>query len=242
LKLLVITCWCGGQEYADMTAKMLADLQASIPEGVDWRLGLFSQGVPDGVTLLLPEGMSKITEQQSAERNHGFAVGMNRALAAGLEYFKPDYVLCINNDVEMPDIEWLDILLNEWESGHILCPTSNYTSVHEQRRQAKEDSDPIYHGVTPALCWLLPIAIVNAIQGHLGKGKLFPEDLGGRAWGEDNYTSGVVRTLVNPVPFKIVPRSWIKHLGAKTSSVIPADEKMKCHREAHRRMKAEGFK
>lgn len=225
-----------------MTAKMLADLKASIPEGVDWRLGLFSQGVPDGVTMILPPGTMEQVEERSAIRNHGFAVGMNRALAAGLEYFKPDFVLCINNDVEMPDIGWLEELFKEAQDDCVMCPTSNYTSVHEQRRQAKEDVEAFCHGVTPALCWLLPIAIVNAIQGHLGKGKLFPEDLGGRAWGEDNYTSGVIRTLINPVPFKIVPRSWIKHLGAKTSSVIPADEKMKCHREAHRRMKAEGFK
>ena len=65
------------------------------------------------------------------------------------------------------------------------------------------------------------------------------KDLGGRCWGEDNYTAGVVRAKVRPDPFKIVPRAWIHHLGAKTSSKVPADEKMRAHREAHARLKRE---
>lgn len=249
LKLLVITCWCGGQDYADMTTKMLTDLAASMPEYVDWRLGIFRQGVPDDVTLMLPEGVSKCVEYASSVKNLGFSKGMNGAYQAGIRYFTPDYVLCINNDMEMPytpglhdHTPWLHDLFFETDDRHVICPTTNYTSVNEQREESYKNEAPRYHGVTPGMCWLIPATIVKVIEEHLGEGKLFPEDLGGRAWGEDNYVAGLLRTKIGPTPFKIVPRAWIRHLGAKTSSVIPSEEKMKCHREAHRRMKAEGFK
>jgi hypothetical protein len=242
LKLLVITCWCGGQSYADMTSKMIDDLAKSIPDYVDWCLGIFRQGVPDDVTLMLPPGVGQRVENASSVKNLGFARGMNGAYQAGTRYFMPDYVLCINNDMEMPHIAWLHELFQEFEPRNVLCPTTNYTSVNEQREQDYKDEDPRRHGVTPGMCWLMDMSTIDVLEEHLGEGKLFPEDLPGRAWGEDNYVAGLMRTKINPVPFKIVPRAWIRHLGAKTSSVIPSEEKMACHREAHRRMKAENFK
>ncbi|GBE23830.1 hypothetical protein BMS3Bbin02_00095 [bacterium BMS3Bbin02] len=243
MKLLVITCWCGGQPFADMTTAMLSDLQNSITEwGGEMMLSVVRQGVPKGTVLRYTLFEDEVVELES---NAGFAVGMNWAFMMGMERLvegaTPDAVLCLNNDILMPNKDWLQILVDELQDDAICCPTTNYTSVTEQRATKPVDKDPFFHGVTPGLCWLMPWPVVEAITGHLGKGKLFAEDLGSRAWGEDNYTAGIVRTKVRKAPFKIVPRAWIHHLGAKTSSLIPAAEKMKAHGEAQRRMKRERF-
>jgi hypothetical protein len=245
LKLLAITCWCGDQSYATMTSKMLHDLVASlgITELEDWRIAMVAQGTTPNATVILPPNTRDRFSLVQRGHNDGFAVGMNKALEAGLRKMqKPDVVLCLNNDMEMPHTTWLKELLVELQADAVLCPKTNYTSVNEQRAAGPEDKPAHFHGVTPGLCWLMPFGVVQAVQEHLGDGKLFPDDLGGRAWGEDNYTAGVIRTKIRPAPFKIVPRSWIRHLGAKTSSKIPAEEKMACHKEAHKRMKEEGFK
>lgn len=243
MKLLAITCWCGDQFYADMTAKMLTGLVASlyVADLDDWKIGVLSQGTTPDAVLTFPKAKGRWALVSEA-KNKGFAFGMNGALLKGLAECRPDVVLCLNNDIEMPYVNWLKELLAELQDDAVLCPMTNYTSTTEQRAKCPQDRDAFFHGVTPGLCWLMPWPVVKAIQEHLGGRKLFPEDLGGRAWGEDNYTAGVVRTKVNRRPFKIVPRSWIRHLGAKTSCKISAEEKMRCHKEAQRRMKAEGFK
>ena len=245
MKLLAITCWTGGPPFAKMTSRMLSDLVLSLEatELTDWKIAVLSQGTKLDAMLVLPAAKGHWALQSEA-RNKGFAFGMNKALVKGLSAMRelPDVVLCLNNDIEMPHVNWLKELLTELQTDAVLCPKTNYTSVNEQRAAGPEDKPPIFHGVTPGLCWLMPMGVVKVVQEHLGDKKLFPEDLGGLAWGEDNYTAGVIRTKVNRRPFKIVPRSWIRHLGAKTSSRVTAEEKMRCHKEAQRRMKAEGFK
>ena len=244
MNLLAITCYAGGKEYLGMTQKMLSDLSDSLGAAnanqlLDrWQISVLAQGIRG---CKWPE-ITNYTTFEEVAKNVGYAFGMNRAFKNGVADL-PDYdaVLCLNNDIEMPNKGWLAELLFEYVEDRILCPKTNYTSVNEQRATKPEDKPPLDHGVTPAVCWLMPRPVVAAITGHL-KGKLFPEDLGGRAWGEDNYTSGVVRTKVNRRPFRIVPRSWIKHLGAKTSSKVPPEERMRAHHEAHRRMKSEGMK
>lgn len=244
MKLLAITCWTGGPPFADMTSKMLTDLVASLgaAELTDWKISVLTQGAKLDAMLTLPIATKHWALAVEA-KNKGFAFGMNRALVKGLsEMREPDVVLCLNNDIEMPHTNWLKELLTELQTDAVLCPKTNYTSVNEQRAAGPEDKPAYFHGVTPGLCWLMPWGVVKTVQEHLGDRKLFPEDLGGLAWGEDNYTAGVIRTKVNRRPFKIVPRSWVRHLGAKTSSRVTAEEKMRCHKEAQRRMKAEGFK
>ena len=178
MKLLAITCWCGDQPYADMTAKMLTDLVESlkVADLDDWKIGVLSQGTTPDAMLTLPEakGCWALT---SEAKNKGFAFGMNAALAKGLaELREPDVVLCLNNDIEMPHVNWLRELLAELQDDAVLCPTTNYTSVTEQRAKCPQDRDAFFHGVTPGLCWLMPWPVVQTIQKHFGDKKLFPED------------------------------------------------------------------
>lgn len=248
MNLLAITCYAGGKEYLGMTQKMLSDLRDSLGAAnanhlLDrWQISVLAQGIRGCEWPEITKAKNSLITFEEVPKNLGYAFGMNMAFVNGVADF-PDYdaVLCLNNDIEMPNKGWLGELLSEYVEDRILCPKTNYTSVNEQRATRPENKDPFDHGVTPAVCWLMPRPVVEAILKHL-KGKLFPEDLGGRAWGEDNYTAGVVRTKVNRRPFKIVPRSWIKHLGARTSSKVPPEERMRAHHEAHRRMKAEGMK
>jgi hypothetical protein len=247
VKLLAITCYAGEKPYVDMTEKMLRDLVASLGAAManglleSWHISVLAQGTRGAEWPAITTDSRWPITFEEVEQNKGYAWGMNRAHDNGLRDYEPDALLCLNNDIEMPNKGWLGELLCEYVENRILCPKTNYTSVNEQRAAGPEDKPFHDHGVTPAVCWLMPGSVVGEILAHLN-GKLFPEDLGGRAWGEDNYTSGIVRTKVHPVPFRIVPRSWIHHLGAKTSSKIPPEERMKAHHEAHRRMKAEGMK
>ena len=243
LNLLAITCYAGEKPFVDMTDRMLRDLVSSMQWAVlrghlaSWHISVLAQGTRKAPLPTILKEELPITFEE-VEKNQGFAYGMNQAYDNGLADFPHDALLCLNNDIEMPHKEWLGELISEYQEDRIICPKTNYTSVNEQRAGAPEDKDPYDHGVTPAVCWLIPGTILDTVIGHL-KGKLFPEDLGGRAWGEDNYVNGVVRAKVHPTPCKIVPRSWIHHLGAKTSHLVPAEEKMRAHHEAHRRLKQE---
>lgn len=248
MNLLAITCYAGGKEYVNMTERMLRGLVASL--GIagangfleSWHISVLAQGTRGAAWPPIANKQGLPITFEEVKQNQGYAFGMNQAYANGVKDFpRPDVVLCLNNDIEMLNKGWLVELFCEYVENRILCPKTNYTSVHEQRAAGPENKPYHDHGVTPAVCWLMPKPVVEAILKHL-KGKLFPEDLGGRAWGEDNYTSAIVRTKIHPAPFRIVPRSWIKHLGARTSSKIPPGERMKAHHEAHRRMKAEGLK
>ena len=247
MNLLAITCYAGGKEYVDMTEKMLRDLVASLGIAManglleSWHISVLAQGTRGAKWPAITKEAGLPITFEEADQNKGYAWGMNQAYSNGVKDYEYDAVLCLNNDIVMPSKGWLVELLYEHVRDRILCPKTNYTSVNEQRAAGPEDKPYHDHGVTPAVCWLMPKPVVEAILKHL-KGKLFPEDLGGRAWGEDNYTAAVARTKVHPAPFRIVPRSWIKHLGAKTSSKVPPEERMKAHHEAHRRMKAEGLK
>jgi len=85
---------------------------------------------------------------------------------------------------------------------------------------------------TPAVCWLLPWAACKVLFKHSGgHGKLFREDIG-RAWGEDGFASAALQRDFDPNPFRIVPRSFVRHLGERTSSQVPSGEKMKSYQKS----------
>jgi hypothetical protein len=157
-------------------------------------------------------------------KNLGFGVGMNRALGVGARQADPDAVLCINNDIEFPHSDWLTHLLAA-AKDRVAVPTNTYSACELQQRPAREDRDPFDVGDTPAVCWLLPWKACQVIFRQIGNLKLFREDLG-LAWGEDVYSSAVLRHKWHPEPFRIVPRGFVRHLGAKTSSKIPMGHRM----------------
>lgn len=228
INILAITCWTGGKAEARMTDRMIKDVEAAAGL-ID--ANLFFSVVGQGTTARIREA-----EEIVVAKNEGFAKGMNRAFREAP--LKGQLTLCINNDIEAPDRSWLRELLNEIEFRRILCPTTNFTGVNEQRADKATQNKAFNHPAAPAVCWLMPQVITGILGQHLGVGTIFPEDLGGRAWGEDTYVAGFLRDVLDPKPFRIVPRAWIRHLGERTSRRIPVKERMKATKEAFKRLEA----
>lgn len=231
MKLAVITCWTGGQEMADMTNRMVNDLRVFS----DWfMISVYGQGTD--VELYEP-GSFHVSHATYGPINRGFAFGMNQALDSALLACSPynyggppppEAVLCLNNDLEFPDPLWFRKLIEE-PLDKVLVPTTNFTACNEQRAEGPVDADPIDLPSTPAVCWLLPWAACEVLFKHSGGyGKLFREDIG-MAWGEDGFASAALQRDFDPNPYRIVPRSFVRHLGERTSSQIPAKEKMACY-------------
>jgi hypothetical protein len=164
--------------------------------------------------------------QTAIPKNKGFAEGMNLAYRRGAAGGGHDAVLCINNDVEMPDLEWLGKLIEEGCLGsQVACPTTNYTGCREQEAKGYEDRAAFNVPSTPAVCWLLPPRACEILFRRQGDQNLFRPDLG-LAWGEDTFASAVLCHEFNTKPFRVVPRAWIRHLGARTSSKVPTKKRM----------------
>jgi GT2 family glycosyltransferase len=50
------------------------------------------------------------------DKNYGFSVGNNKGIMYALREYKPDYVLLLNNDVEIVQPDWLSKMVSEAES------------------------------------------------------------------------------------------------------------------------------
>jgi hypothetical protein len=211
-------------------------------DSANWHISIFAQGILNALPPRVLEGPALPIGFEEVPENKGFAYGMNEALKNGAADY-PDYdaVLCINNDILMPDKLWFKHLLDAYSEDRIMCPKTNFTGVDEQRSKKPENKPHFDHGTTPAVCWLIPRKIVSSIASHL-KGRLFPDDLGGRAWGEDVYVSAFVRTKIAPRPFRIVPKAWIHHIGGQSSEKIPVPERLRAGGEARSRAKKQGFR
>jgi hypothetical protein len=204
-----------------MTETMLGQLALSLEEvKASW----------DGV--FVAQGMKRPPMSRFTwfieRKNLGFAKGMNLSFQAGITRHAepPSHVLCINNDVEMPNSDWLKLLLDV-DDGHVLAPTTDSTATPAQQASGPETRDPVCVPVTPAIAWLMPWSKVEQLREKLGPNKLFDERFG-MAWGEDGYNSAIWQQH-DQTPFKVVPRSWIKHLGSRTSRHIPDADKMRSY-------------
>ena len=238
MKLLAITCYTGGVPMADMTHRMVAGLFSSFEEaGLEGMISVCAQGADKELGFT---DRGKVAFQQLVmPDNRGFAIGMNLALAAASPYVPFDAVLCLNNDLEFPHVDWLKNLIATVNlETHVGAPTNTYSSSSEQQRPHREDRDPVNSRITPAICWLLSWRSCGILFDQLGFLHLFREDLG-RAWGEDVYSAAYLRKGLGTKPFRIVPRAWVKHLGARTSSLIPVAERLAANRKAHQLLKEE---
>lgn len=213
MNLLAVTCYTG-DDY-QMTQRMIDGLRNSEFDG-------------NLTVSVIAQGADKLVEADVVVRrakNQGFAVGMNSALFHGALDGNPDAVLCINNDVEFPVEMWLNELVENLSHDRVIVPTTSYTAAKEQERSAYEDAEPFDHGDTPAVCWLMSWPVCVKLFTYTGSYRLFREDFG-MAWGEDSYSAAVFRRVLHSKPFLIVPRAFIHHLGARTSSKIPASARM----------------
>lgn len=219
MKVLAVTCFTGGEELAAMTQDCLLKLADCVPKGVEFKTSLLAQGwtvlptCPIGTLSLAPE-------------NIGFAYGMNQAINNGAKTWwpdDPDFVLCFNNDLQFPNKGWLRKLIDiaEQAPDQILVPATDSAAIRIQSGPRSKPSFPVQE--SSAYCWLVPFAWCQWLKETHGFW-LFDEDFA-PAYGEDNWTAFLLSKQFGPKVFRYVPRSFVKHLRARTSRTVKIDRK-----------------
>lgn len=216
MKVLAVTCFTGDKKLCYMTERMVSRLREcmDIP-GISYRISVVNQGGE------LQASCGTLAEHyKHLASNRSFAYGMNYAIEQVPKgHFRPDYVLCINNDIEMPDKDWFKELTKEAARSHITVPATDKTSLHPQPNRL--DSPAFITDEMAAYAWLIPFQWCDWLQKAHGFW-LFSEDFA-PGFGEDNWTTILLRHQYGDKIFKVVPRAWVKHLRSQTASQVKHD-------------------
>jgi len=215
MKILAVTCYTGNEPLRDMTEEMLTGLSLSKPGIADLRTSVVGQGTKH---LIRVEEPWPVTVQY-APKNIGFAFGMNKAIDV-VQTWQPDYVLCLNNDLQFPHKNWLKELVDVSDMDHICVPATDKAAIRIQG--GPMDLNPIHVPEMSAYCWLVPFAWCKWLKGQYGYW-LFDEDF--LSYGEDNWAAFLLSKKYGQNIFRYVRRSWVKHLRGRTSAYVKPDRK-----------------
>ena len=211
-KILTITVYAGSQKLVDMTDRMLEQLHWSLALG----MGSYALEVVAVRNGAVAEIRHPVTHSMAIPENIGFGKAVNAAINEYLDNTHSG-VLILNNDLEFPDANWLRALTDEIEPGarYVLSPTTDHTATPEAVALAPKDKDPIRVRQVSAFAWYVPTEMIEAIKPRFGFELFDPEFF---AYGEDDYTAAILRKIYGGTPFKVVPRSWVKHLKNQTGA------------------------
>lgn len=216
MKILAITCLTGGEDLVVMAEEMLLSLMECVPAGVDLKTSCVTQGAARCVDGLL------VDWQVVRKKNLGFAAGMNDAIENAVNAgFNPDFVLCLNTDLQFPDKDWLRKLLEVMPiEPRIFCPATDRTALYKQ--DGPKDKKSFDEVEVSAYCWLVPfnwcLLLLNRKRYWLFDPEFF-------AFGEDNQTAFLLAKWFGPKIFRMVPQSFVRHLRHKTSEVVKPDRR-----------------
>jgi hypothetical protein len=148
---------------------------------------------------------------------------MNLAIENGHRVFEPDWVLCFNNDLQFPFKNWLGELTDiaAFPFHQVLVPATDSAAVRVQGGPRDKSSFPVQE--SSAYCWLAPFEWCRWLKETYGFW-LFDEDFA-PAYGEDNWTAFLLSKQFGANVFRYVPRSFVKHLRARTSRIVKHNRK-----------------
>lgn len=158
-------------------------------------------------------------DEYKTHENLGFGVGVNEGIDLALlgEQYPCDYVLVVNNDLQFPQRNWLTLLLREVDGANVLSPRTDITATPEACHPGPEDKDAQLVEQVSAFCWLVPRRVITAIEPRFGWPLFNPMFTN---YGSDDATAAILRKIYGRRPFKIVHRSWVKHLKAQTANEL----------------------
>jgi hypothetical protein len=213
MKVLAVTCYTGDEALCSMTEIMLSELQ-STSQQCELLVSVVAQGAHREVKKHL------VDMQTIAPENVGFAYGMNLAIEKGLEDCKPDYVLCMNNDLVLSrQPNWMAILMTAASRDKVTSPTTDKTASHPA--PGPRALPPVPVDSLSAYCWLVPIKFCERLKEKYGFW-LFSEDFV-PAYGEDDWTSYLLTKEFGQKAFRLVPRSFVGHLKRQTAKAVKHD-------------------
>ncbi len=209
MKILAVTCYTGGEELCRMTSRMLYDLVGTPTGGAN----LVTSVVAQGATAALDIATLYFVDHPE---NVGFGFGMNLAIDNGVRLDgEPDYVLCLNNDLEFPNKNWLKVLLKEVSPNYVFVPATDKAAIVVQKGPMALHSIAMQE--MSGYCWLVPFKWCQWLKKEHGFW-LFSEEFG--SYGEDNWTAFLLSKQYGQLVFRYVRRSWVKHLRGRTAAVV----------------------
>lgn len=216
MTILAITPYAGSEKLVRMTESMLEQFSACpSPEQVNI-VAINNAAVRPVRTKLEWHGHN--------ETNEGFGCAVNLAIQREVFDMEKRYsatvythVLVLNNDLEFPDDRWLSELLKEREGSLVLSPCTDVTATETAVNDRAFDQGPRLAAQVSAFCWLVPVTTIRMLRKKFGVCLFHPEFTN---YGSDDIAGAMLRKIVGPRPFKVVPRSWVKHRKAQTANEL----------------------
>jgi len=210
-KVIAVTCYTGSERLVQMTERLVKRLPCgvvAVGQGADRQIA------------------TECCARVNVDVNKGFAYGINTGIQwlwDNCEKVLPENILVINNDIEPPeDRAWFDLLVSVCDGKRIITPVTDRTWNKAAKASEAKNKNSFYASMVSAFCWLVPARICRRLKRNYGFW-MFDEDFG-LGYGEDDYTAAILRKK-DPTPFKVVPRSWVRHLKAQTAKTVKIDRK-----------------
>jgi hypothetical protein len=217
MNIIAITPFTGSEKLVAMTEDCIEQLLAcELPEGVHLRVLAVNNKAARGLGKI---GEHQLVDELKDDQNYGFGVGVNRGLDMALigEGWPCDHVLVFNNDLQFPDRVWLTHLLREVEGAYVLSPRTDVTATVEVCQPGPQDKPAQRLREVSAFCWLVPIRVIKAIEARWNWPLFCPQFTN---YGSDDATAAILRSIYGETPFKVVHRSFVKHLKARTANEL----------------------
>lgn len=225
MKILVAVAYAGSKKLVEMTNEMLrsfADCATFAAMQAEFVVVAINNKADKDIDKTL------VAWHAWNETNEGF--GRAISLAIEREVFNMDkagtpqnytHVLVLNNDLVFDHRLWLYELLRvaavPIDPALTLVPCTDVTATKDAVAAGPREIEPFRVAQASAFCWLVPVPVVKKIRKKFGF-TLFHPDFSN--YGSDDVTGAILRSLVSAKPFKIVPRSWVKHLKAQTANEL----------------------
>lgn len=225
MTILVVTPYTGSERLVKMTESMLASFSDIVQHGCS---GL-GERIDFGVVAINNAASrpikTPVTWHGHFDKNEGFGVAVNLAIKRevfdmqkhGQKADHYSHVLVLNNDLEFPDTSWLRELLLEREGNLVLSPCTDVTATKVAVAEAAVDTDPVRADQVSAFCWLVPVSTIVMLRKKFGV-ELFHPDF--TNYGSDDIAGSMLRKLLGHKPFKVVRRSFVRHLKAQTANEL----------------------
>ena len=213
MTILAITPFTGSEKLVKMTEAMLLNLESCINR-TNEKFTVVAMN--NGASRPLFAGL--YDWQGHNKDNVGFGVAVNVAIQREMSE-DVTHVLVLNNDLQFPHENWLSELLaaRSPEELHVLSPCTDITATAQARTDGPQNLHPFYATQVSAFCWLVPAATIRLLRKKFGF-QLFNPDF--TNYGSDDVTGACLRKIIDKRPFKVVSRSWVKHLKGQTSAEL----------------------
>lgn len=217
MNIIAITPFTGSEKLVAMTEDCIRSLlMCDLPNDATLRIVAVNNAASRGLGDVLEHPM---VDEVKDEKNYGFGVGVNRGIDYALiaERWPCDQILVFNNDLKFKDPTWLVQLCREIEGRYVLSPRTDVTATVEACHDGPADKSAQRVREVSAFCWLVPKLVIDAIDSRWNF-PLFPPMF--TNYGSDDAAAAILRGLYGETPFKVVHRSWVKHLKAQTANEL----------------------